>query len=99
MNGGPRSRGWVLWVLGAVFAAQLYFVQELLAIVILAAVVCCVFGLFIGGFLLLHRVSARALDWLEARMQPATARMNRSLAAGGDFSRRLLHRLRSQTAQ
>ncbi len=82
-----RDRRWVFWVLAAAFAVQLYFVQELLAIVMLAAIVCGVFGAFIAAFLMLHRFGMRLFSALEGFGAPAA-----------DLSRRLLRRPHSQTA-
>jgi hypothetical protein len=69
-----QNRRWVVWSLLALLAVQMYFVRELLAVVLLAAVVCCVFGAFIGAYVLLHRLGARVLGWVEVRYQPAAER-------------------------
>jgi hypothetical protein len=82
-----QNRKWIFWVLAAAFAVQLYFVQELLAIVLLAAVVCVVFGAFVGAFLLLHRFGTRAVGLFEMALQPIAG-----------VSKKLLRRPHSQTA-
>lgn len=62
-----KDRRIVLWVLGALFAVQVYFVQEMLAMAVLAGIVYLVFAGFIGGVLFLRRLGTFVLAGLAVR--------------------------------
>lgn len=59
------DRKWLVWLLGGVVAVQIYYVKELLAVLLLAAIVFVVFGVLIGVLLLVHKLGTRAMEWLE----------------------------------
>jgi hypothetical protein len=60
------ERRWVVVILGAILAAQTYFVQEALAALLLALAGFAAMALLAGGVYALHRVGLRVLASLEA---------------------------------
>jgi hypothetical protein len=90
-----RARKWMWFGLAALAAIQLYYVQEMIAALILFSIL---FALVAGVALvlfLLDRASQRTLAWAE----PRTARLaRRGWTLVEEASKKPLHRPRSETA-
>jgi hypothetical protein len=98
----------IIWYILAAFAAvQLYFVQELLAALIVFAMLFGIVAVIALTVFVVGRAGNTALNWAEDTVHTAhpsryvtrfTAK-HHFRARLESFSRRLLHRLRSVTAQ
>ena len=92
-----KARKWMWFGLAALAAIQIYFVQELLAALLLFAVL---FALLLGVALILFlfgRAGDSALSWAQRRTA-RSALLARRWTRLEEVSRKLLHRPRSQTA-
>ena len=94
-----KARKW-LWIGLAAFAAlQIYMVQELLAAMVLFSVVFVVVA--VGGMIiyLLDRAGQRTIDWAEPQTLKAAQAARKALDRAEEFSKKQLHRQRSETAR
>ena len=99
MKKTDKSRKWMWWFLAIVGAAQLYFVQELLAAFALFAVVFAVIGAFVAGGYMLHKGWAVAVERVSENSHPIVAMAKRSADAVEDLARRPLRRPGTEAAQ
>jgi len=94
-----KARKW-LWIgLATVAAVQIYFVQELMAALVLFSVL---FAAVAAGVLLVYlfdRAGQRTMVWAEPQAMHAARAARRAWARAEDVSRKQLHRLRSETAR
>jgi hypothetical protein len=98
MKKTDKSRKWMWWFLAVIGAAQLYFVQELLAAFALFAVVFAVIGAFVAGGYMLHKGWAVAVERVAESSHPIVAMAKRSADAVEDLARRPLRRPGSAAA-
>jgi hypothetical protein len=93
-----KARKW-MWVGLAVFVAlQIYFVQEMLAALMLFTAVFAIFGI---GALILYLIDTAGqwgLGWAGHRARPALDLARRGWTAAGALSKKPFHRPRSETA-
>jgi hypothetical protein len=85
--------------LAALAATQLYFVQEMIAALVLFSVI---FALVAMGAIVLYaldRASQRTMAWAEPQTVRAVHVARRGLAFAEEISKKPLHHLRSRTAQ
>ena len=94
-----KARKW-LWIsLAALAALQIYFVQELMAALVLFSVL---FAAVAAGVLLVYlldRAGQRTMAWAEPRTMRAARLARRAWARAEEVSRKQLHRLRSETVR
>ena len=94
-----KARKW-LWIsLAAVAALQIYFVQELMAAMVLFSVVFAIVAVAAFLLYLFDRASQRTLAWAEPQTKRAARVARRALARAEEVSKKQLHRLRSETAR
>lgn len=94
-----KARKWILLGLAALAAIQLYYVQEMIAVLAIFSVL---FALAAGAVLtlfLLDRAGQRTLAWAAPRATHVAQTARRGWALAAELSKRSLHRPRSQTAQ
>jgi fatty acid desaturase len=93
-----KAKRWLWFVLAAFAAIQLYYVQEMLAALLLFSVLFIVAAIVALILFLVDLAGESALAWAEPRVVQASksARLWPRLE---EASRRLLHRLRSETAR
>jgi hypothetical protein len=99
MKKTDKSRKWMWWFLAIVGAAQLYFVQELLAAFALFAVVFAVIAAFVAGGYMLHKGWAVTVERVSESSHPIVAMAKRSADAVEDLARRPLRRPGTEAAQ
>jgi hypothetical protein len=87
-----KARKWLLLGLAAFVALQIYFVQEMLAALMLFTGLFILFALAALVLYLIDRAGQWGLGW--ARRQA-----RRGLTAAEEISKKQLHRPRSETAQ
>jgi len=94
-----KARKW-LWIgLATLAAVQIYFVQELMAALVLFSVL---FAAVAAGVLLVYlfdRASQRTMAWAEPQTLRAARLARRAWTRAEEVSRKQLHRLRSETAR
>lgn len=89
-----RKQKWVWISLAALAAIQLYFVQEMIAALLLFTVLfSLVAGIVLIGFLV-NRASQRTLKWAEPQSKQMARYARRGVALFESISKRPLHRLR-----
>ena len=94
-----KARKWILLGLVAFLALQIYFVQEMLALLLFFT------GLFIVlafGALLLYlidRLGQLGLGWAGQHARPVGQLARRGWAAAEEFSKKPFHRPRSETVR
>jgi uncharacterized membrane protein YciS (DUF1049 family) len=76
-----KSRKWMWWFLAAVVAAQLYFVQELLAAFALFAAGFAVIAVLVSGVYMLQKVWEVGVTRMAERRSPAASMAHRAAAA------------------
>jgi len=94
-----KARKWLWFGLAALAAIQLYFVQEMMAALVLFSVL---FAVVAAGVLLVYlfdRASQRTLAWAEPQMMRGVRSARWAWAWVEEVSRKQLHRLRSETAR
>jgi hypothetical protein len=87
-----QARKWVWIGIIAFIALQIYFVQEMIAALILFTGAFVVFAIVAGLFYLVDRASQRGLTWMGRQAR-------HGLAAAEEVSKKHLRRPRSETAQ
>lgn len=91
-----KVRKW-LWVgLAAFVALQIYFVQEMLAALILFTGVFAVFAIAALVLYLVDRAGRWGLGWAGHQARPVAQLARRGWVAAEDFSKKQLHRPHSQ---
>jgi hypothetical protein len=93
------TRKWLLLGLAALVAVQIYYVQEMLAALLLFSVAFALVGAVLLILFTLDRASQWALGWTEVRAVGAVRVARRGWVALEEVSKKPLHRLRSQTAR
>ena len=94
-----KTRKW-LWIGLAIFGAlQMYFVQEMIAAMILFSVAFVIVGGIALFLYLFDRASQRTVAWAEPQTIRAARLARRAIARAEEVSRKQLHRQRSQTAR
>jgi predicted lysophospholipase L1 biosynthesis ABC-type transport system permease subunit len=93
-----KARGWLLAGLLAFVALQVYFVQEMLAALILFTGVFVIFAAVALVLYLIDRAGQLGLGWAEVHAQPVAQLARRGWAAAEEISKKPFHRPRSETA-
>ncbi len=94
-----KARKW-MWVgLAAFVALQIYFVQEMLAALMLFTGVFAVIAIVALVLYLVDRAGQWSIGWAGQRARPAIQLARRGLALAEDLSKKPFRRPRSETAQ
>ena len=94
-----KARKW-MWVgLAAFVALQIYFVQEMLAALMLFTGVFAVIAIVALILYLVDRAGQMSIGWAGQRARPAIQLARRGLALAEDLSKKPFRRPRSETAQ
>ena len=93
-----KARKWMWIGLAALVALQIYYVQEMLAALILFTALFAILAFVAIVLFLLDRASQRTLAWGEPQVKEAMGVARRTWAAS-EFSKRLHHRPHSETAR
>ena len=94
-----KARKW-MWVgLAAFVALQIYFVQEMLAALMLFTGVFAVIAIVALILYLVDRAGQWSIGWAGQRARPAILLARRGLALAEDLSKKPFRRPRSETAQ
>jgi cytosine/uracil/thiamine/allantoin permease len=94
-----KARKW-MWVgLVAFVALQIYFVQEMLAALLLFTGVFVIFAIIALALYLVDRAGQWSLGWAEHHARPALQLARRGWAVAEDLSKKPFRRPRSETAQ
>lgn len=94
-----KARKWMWLGLAGFVALQLYFVQEMLAALLIFT---ALFGILAIGALVLYlidRAGQWSLGWAGEHARPVGQIARRGWAAVEDFSKKPFHRPRSETAR
>jgi hypothetical protein len=94
-----KARKWMWLGLVAFVLMQMYFVQEMLAALMLFTGLFAVFA--VGAFVLylIDRAGQWGLGWAGQQARPVARLARRGWAAAEDFSKKPFHRPRSETAR
>ena len=94
-----KARKWIwLGLLVLAFVAlRIYFVQEMLAALMLFTGVFAIFAIAALVLYLVDRAGERGLGWAGEHARPAAQLARRGWAAAEDFSKKPFHRPRSET--
>ena len=93
-----KAGKWVWLGLLAFVALQIYFVQEMLAALMLFTGVFVIFAIAVRVLYLVDRAGQWGLGWAGEHARPAAQLARRGWAAAEDFSKKPFHRPRSETA-
>jgi hypothetical protein len=94
-----KTRKW-LWVgLAAYIGLQIYFVQEMLAALLLFTIAFVVCAIVLAILYLVDRVGQWSLGWAGQQAKPAIELARRGLNAVEDVSKKQLHRQHSEPAR
>jgi hypothetical protein len=94
-----KYRKWLWTGLGLYVALQIYFVQEMLALLILFAGVFVILALIALVLYLVDRAGQWGIGWAGDHARPVQNIVRRMWSSAEDVSRRLLRRPRSEPAQ
>jgi hypothetical protein len=94
-----KARKWMWAGLAAFVALQVYFVQEMLAALMLFTGVFVIFAIVALAIYLLDRAGQWSLGWAGERVRPAILLARRGLTLAEDLSKKPFRRPRSETAQ
>ena len=94
-----KARKWMWAGLGALVALQIYFVQEMLAALILFAGVFVLVAAIALAIYLVDRAGQWSIGWAGERARPAMQLARRGWALAEDLSKKPFRRPRSETAQ
>ena len=94
-----KARKWMWVALIAFVALQIYFVQELLAALILFTGLFAVLAVAALVLYLVDSAGQWGLGWAGQHSPPVAQLARRGWAAAGDFSKKPFHRPRSETAR
>jgi uncharacterized membrane protein len=94
-----KARKW-MWVgLAAFVALQIYFVQEMLAALILFTAIFLIFAIVALVIYLVEWAGQWSIGWAGERARPAMQLVRRGWALAEDVSKKQFRRPRSETAQ
>ena len=85
---GDRLRKWVFVGLGALFVVQLYFVQELVAALLLFGALFLAVAVVASLIFVAHEGGQRAVAWIELQSHAVFANSRRVLAFASAFSKK-----------
>ncbi len=94
-----KARKWVLLGLVGFLALQIYFVQEMLALLMLFTGFFVVVALLALILYSVDRAGQWGLGWAGQRARPVAQLARRGWAAAEDISKKSFHRPRSETAR
>jgi hypothetical protein len=94
-----KARKWILFGLAALAAIRLYYVQEMIAALVLFLVLFAIAAGAALTLLLLDCAGQRTLAWAAPHTMHVAQTASRGWALAAELGKRQLHRLRSQTAQ
>ena len=94
-----KARKWMWAGLAAFVALQIYFVQEMLAALMLFTGVFIIFAIVAVVIYLVDRAGQWSIGWAGDRARPAMQLARRGLTLAEDLSRKQFRRPRSETAQ
>jgi hypothetical protein len=94
-----KARKWMWFGLAALAAIQLYYVQEMLAALLIFAVLFAVVSAVALTVYLLDRAGERALDWAEPYATKAAHAVAGQWPSLDEAKKRLLRRPHSETAR
>ena len=94
-----KARKWMWVALVAFVGLQIYFVQELLAALILFTGLFAVLAIAAGALYLADRAGQWGLGWAAQHSRPAVQLARRGWAAAEELSKKPFHRPRSETAR
>jgi uncharacterized membrane protein HdeD (DUF308 family) len=94
-----KARKWLWYVLIALAAVQVYYVQEMLAALILFAIFFGVALVVVGVLFALDLAGQRAAEWAEPQAVKTAHVVAQKWTVMGDFRKKLLHHQHSETAQ
>jgi hypothetical protein len=94
-----KARRWMWAGLAAFVALQIYFVQELLAALVLFTAVFVILAIAALILYLVDRAGQWGLGWAGQHSRPVAQLARRGWAAAEDFSKKPFHRPRSETAR
>ena len=83
-----RLRKWVFIALGVLFAAQMYFVQELFAALLLFGAIFLVVATFSALLFLMQKGGQRTVAWVEVQGRAAQTNFRRVLSFAGALSKK-----------
>ena len=93
-----KARKW-LWIGLAAFAAvQIYFVQELLAAMIIFSVIFVIGTVAALVIYVVDRAGQKTVKWAEPQTARAAQAARKAIIRAEELSKKQLHRQRSQTA-
>ncbi len=93
-----RLRKWVFVALAVLFAVQLYFVQELVAALLLFGALFLAFAVVAALVFLMHEGGQRAVAWTETQWRAMLVYSRRVLAFASAFSKKPSHHPHSRPA-
>jgi hypothetical protein len=99
MKNKDKSRKWMWWILAVIAAAQVYFVQELLAVFALFAIGFAAIAFVIGSLYMLHRVWASGVERLADSQHPVMVAARHGIYTVEDMARRPFRRPGSAAAR
>ena len=94
-----KVRKWMWIGLAAFVGLQVYFVQEMLAALMLFAGIFVVLAIAAGTLYLVDRAGQWGLGWAGQHARPAAEGARRAWAAAEAISKKPFHRPRSETAR
>lgn len=94
-----KARKWIWLGLAALVAFQIYYVQEMIAALILFAVLFGVTLLVVALLFALDLAGQRAAAWAEPQAIKTAHAVAQKWTLVGDLRKRLLHHQHSETAQ
>jgi cytosine/uracil/thiamine/allantoin permease len=94
-----KARKWMWAGLGALVALQMYFVQEMLAALMLFAGVFVIVATIALAIYLLDRAGQWTVDWAGEQARPALQLARRGWILAEELSKKPFRRPRSETAQ
>lgn len=94
-----KARKWIWFSLAALAALQLYYVREMLAALVIFAVLFALVALVTLIVYLLDRAGESALDWAEPHASKAAHAVAGQWPSLDEAKKRLLRRVHSETAR
>src|ERR1700676_1876688 len=94
-----KARKWMVFGIVALIGLQIYFVQEMLAALMLFTAVFAVFGIIALMLYLIDSAGQWGLSWAGEHARPALRLARRGWAAAEVLSKKPFHRPRSETVR
>jgi hypothetical protein len=94
-----KARKWLWAGFAAYIGLQIYFVQEMVAALILFSIAFIIFAIFAGVLYLVDRAGEWGLEWAGQQTKPAVDLARRGLNAVEEVSKKQLRRPRSVPAR